>query len=246
MNLSVIIPTYNRKQILKYVILSLMNQDVKEYEVLICDDGSNDGTDKEIEELKKNFSLPFELNYFRQDKKGFRAAAARNLGIINSKGEKIIFMDQDIIASPNVLKKIIENLQETYFCYGSLKMVPLIFFEENITDEILLNNFNVFEKQHHGIIRSTLSSFGIIYRKDIEKIRTGMEFFDEDFEEYGLEDSELMKRLNDVCVKSFLNPKIICYHIEHDYEKHTVSRSMQDRFHHKINNSSHDGKKVIL
>lgn len=87
MNISVVIPTYNRKELLKRSIDSVINQTIKPSEIIIVDDGSNDGTE---EMVKKKYDS---LKLIKQKNKG--ASAARNSGIKASSGEWICFLDSD-------------------------------------------------------------------------------------------------------------------------------------------------------
>ena len=87
MNISVVIPTYNRVELLKRSIDSVINQTIKPFEIIIVDDGSNDGTEAMV---KKKYDS---LKLIKQKNKG--ASAARNSGIKASSGEWICFLDSD-------------------------------------------------------------------------------------------------------------------------------------------------------
>ena len=87
MNISVVIPTYNRIELLKRSIDSVINQTIKPSEIIIVDDGSNDGTEAMV---KKKYDS---LKVIKQKNKG--ASAARNSGIKASSGELICFLDSD-------------------------------------------------------------------------------------------------------------------------------------------------------
>ena len=65
----------------------------RDFEFIICDDGSSDGTKEFVEKNKKEY--PFPIKYLWQEKKGFRLAASRNNGIRVSKGEYIYLTDGD-------------------------------------------------------------------------------------------------------------------------------------------------------
>jgi len=95
---SVIIPTYNRKNSLLRTLASLSNQTLppSEYEVVVIDDGSTDAT-AQIAEI----SWPFELVYMVQQNQG--AAAARNHGAEISRGGILVFIDDDITLGPGYL-----------------------------------------------------------------------------------------------------------------------------------------------
>lgn len=99
---SVIIPTYNRKKFLKEAIESALNQKFKEKEIIVVDDGSSDGTFEEI----KNYPV----KYFYQKNRG--PASARNLGIKNSRGNLIAFLDSDDLWTEEKLLLQIEFLKE--------------------------------------------------------------------------------------------------------------------------------------
>ena len=87
MNISVVIPTYNRIELLKRSIDSVINQTIKPSEIIIVDDGSNDGTEAMV---KKKYDS---LKLIKQKNKG--ASAARNTGIKASSGGWICFLDSD-------------------------------------------------------------------------------------------------------------------------------------------------------
>lgn len=94
---SIIIPTYNRKDLLKDAIESLLNQThpKDKYEVIVVDDGSTDGTEGIVKKLAEKTTC--NLRYFKQTNKG--PATARNTGIKNAVGEIIGFTDDDCTAS---------------------------------------------------------------------------------------------------------------------------------------------------
>jgi glycosyltransferase involved in cell wall biosynthesis len=103
--LSVIICTYNRAGYLKLVLDSLTRQTVSknDYEIVIIDDGSSDNT-REVVELFKPL-LP--ISYFYQKNSGL--AAAKNHGIFASRGEIVLFLDDDDIAMPTLLEEHIKT-----------------------------------------------------------------------------------------------------------------------------------------
>ena len=87
MKISVIIPTYNRKKTLARAIQSVINQSLSPFEILIIDDGSNDGTE---EWVKENFQ---NIKYIYQNNRG--VSSARNIGIENANGDWVAFLDSD-------------------------------------------------------------------------------------------------------------------------------------------------------
>ena len=87
MNISVVIPSYNRKDFLKRSIDSAINQTKKPLEIIVVDDGSTDGTETMI---KSDYDF---VKFIKQKNKG--VSAARNIGIKVSIGEWICFLDSD-------------------------------------------------------------------------------------------------------------------------------------------------------
>ncbi|MFI3155001.1 MAG: glycosyltransferase [Methylococcaceae bacterium] len=85
--MSVVIPSYNRRDLLKRALLSVYSQTLSAAEVAVIDDGSADGTDIM---LRREFP---QVNYFYQDHLG--VSAARNLGIQQTSGEWLAFLDSD-------------------------------------------------------------------------------------------------------------------------------------------------------
>lgn len=88
---SIILPTYNRKHLISKSIESVLNQSYKHFELIIIDDGGDDGTEKLIRDFQKKDDR---IKYIKL-KKNKGAAAARNTGIKLSKGEYIAFQDSD-------------------------------------------------------------------------------------------------------------------------------------------------------
>ena len=98
---SVVVPTRNRKEKLLTCLDALMRQTVlpQEFEVVVVDDGSTDGTKEALDAR----SFPFALRYLRQE--GAGPGAARNLGISRAMGELVLFIGDDIYANPRLLEK---------------------------------------------------------------------------------------------------------------------------------------------
>ena len=87
MNVSVVIPTFNRAHRLPWAIQSVLEQQLPPREVLVVDDGSTDGT---VEKLARHFP---NVRFLQQPHRG--VSAARNAGIRASRGEWIAFLDSD-------------------------------------------------------------------------------------------------------------------------------------------------------
>ena len=103
---SVILPTYNRAEIVKRSILSVLNQTYKDFELIIIDDASTDKTRMIVEELGDT-----RIKYLR-NRQNLGPAASRNIGIKASRGIFIAFQDSDDEWRPDKLKKQVETLEK--------------------------------------------------------------------------------------------------------------------------------------
>ena len=103
MNISVVIPSYNRKEFLKRSIDSVINQTKKPFEIIVVDDGSTDGTETMI---KSDYDF---VKFIKQKNKG--VSAARNIGIKVSIGEWICFLDSDDEWKKDKLEKQINAMK---------------------------------------------------------------------------------------------------------------------------------------
>ena len=93
--ISIIIPTYNRGWILKEAIDSVLSQNCTDFELIVVDDGSTDNTLALLQAYKGR------LNLLQQENRG--VSSARNLGIKNSCGQYIAFLDSDDLWLPDKL-----------------------------------------------------------------------------------------------------------------------------------------------
>ena len=112
MDISVIIPTYNRKNTLPRAVESVLNQTYKPTEIIVVDDGSTDGT---ADWLSANYSS---LQIIQQPNKG--VSSARNAGINSARGDWIALLDSDDEWLPDKLEiqvKLLQNNAELRFCH---------------------------------------------------------------------------------------------------------------------------------
>lgn len=116
LTVSVIIPTYNRKDFLHETLDSLAQQTYPSdcFEVIIIDDGSTDGTAAIAAEV-----FPFSLRYFWQSNQG--DAAARNVGAQQSQADILVFLDDDILVEPGYLIHLIQahNIGQNQIVIGT-------------------------------------------------------------------------------------------------------------------------------
>lgn len=116
---SIIIPTYNRADDLQRCLISLVNQTFKNFEVLVCDDGSTDHT----KEIAGKFEGKLSLKYFYIENTG-GPAGPRNVGLQHATSDWVCFLDSDDWYDERRLE-ILSNMDLTKFdfLYHNLKVV---------------------------------------------------------------------------------------------------------------------------
>lgn len=112
---SVVIPTYNRAPLLKRCLKSLEEQSFKDFEVLVCDDGSTDETKSVVD----SFASVLNIKYIWNENWG-GPARPRNIGIANSSGQWVCFLDSDDWWYKGKLQKVFEYTEEYDFIYHDL------------------------------------------------------------------------------------------------------------------------------
>ena len=159
---SIIIPTYNRADLIPETIRSVQNQTIENWECIIVDDGSTDNTKSIIEDLIKQDSR---LKYIYQE--NAERSAARNNGIRNSSGEYICFLDSDDLFEENHLecleKEIKANPNIKFFFTGSSTL-----HEGNIT----VNINEVYDRSpDYFIFNSVIPARVCIHHSSFEQFR---------------------------------------------------------------------------
>jgi glycosyltransferase involved in cell wall biosynthesis len=115
--ISVIIPCYNGAEFLGETIESVLTQTYPPLEVIVVDDGSTDNTGEVVARYP-------EVKYIRQKNQG--GGVARNTGLRESKGDYLVFQDQDDRMLPNAFEIGVNSLlehPECGFAYGICKLV---------------------------------------------------------------------------------------------------------------------------
>ena len=204
MLVSVVIPTYNRLPILKKCLEALENQIfvdlIYDYEIVIVDDDSTDGT---TDWLETNIEAFPHLRIFKQTHGG--PAQARNLGVEKSNGELIVFIDSDLVVDKYFLLSHVRSLTKIWkknrnrkcFTYGSV--INTSDFNNPKSEPFKLQDLSwaYFATGNVAIDKKVLEESGL---------------FDTSFRLYGWEDLELGERLRNMGVKLIKCPQAIGYH----------------------------------
>ena len=139
--LSVIIPTFNRSEILNITLISLSNQKTQyPFEVIVADDGSSE----EITKITTKFEDELDIKFVRQKDYGYQLCAVRNLGIRAAKYQFVAILDCDMAANPLWVESYVQALlKDSDTAYiGSRKYIDT----RKLNPELVYQDAYVFEK----------------------------------------------------------------------------------------------------
>lgn len=202
MKISVIVPAYNSQRFIDKCIEALLNQTIKpeNYEVIIVDDGSTDGTG----DIVKGYPV----NYIRQNNSG--PATARNKGAKKAKGDIILFTDSDCVAETNWIEEMAKPFEDTEVvavkgAYRTNQNSIVAMFVQLEFGE----RFEMLKKVESIDMVDTYSAG---YRK-----RTFLQLsgFDVSFPVANNEDTELSYRMSKLGFRMVFNPNAVVYHLNH-------------------------------
>ncbi|MBE6727991.1 MAG: glycosyltransferase family 2 protein [Ruminococcaceae bacterium] len=118
--ISIIIPIYNRQNVIEDCINSIKAQTFQNYEILLIDDGSTDNTLNICEKLSENNN---KIKLFKMEHKG--VSAARNKGLDEAIGEYVFFIDSDDIIHPNLLEALVNGLKSTDASISGTRVITI-------------------------------------------------------------------------------------------------------------------------
>lgn len=176
---SIIIPTYNRADLLSDTIQSVLAQTYPHFEIIVVDDGSTDNTHEVVHAFQNNKILYYKIS---NHERGF----ARNYGAKQSTGKYLYFLDSDDILYPNHLSAAFSIIQK----YPNIEIFHLSV--ENSYSTPYLKKYILNNQINKALIYGNiLGCQGLFIRKDIFL----QYLFNEDRTIAGLEDWELWLRL---------------------------------------------------
>lgn len=145
---SIIIPAYNSEKFILNTIITAINQDYKNYEILVIDDGSIDGTAFVIKNIMDKYK---NIKIISIENGG--VSRARNMGINYAKGDFICFLDSDDSLEHNflssLLPKIILNNSDVQLCgyykhfSNGFNSSPLPINNDNLLHQYIFNDISI-------------------------------------------------------------------------------------------------------
>ncbi len=207
LDLTVVIPTYNRLETLQHVVPSLLAQTLApdRYEIVVADSRSNDGTAEYLAAVAREHARVLHLP---GDYTG--RAMARNAGVEAARGAVVMFTDADIIASPDLLALHLAHHRDD----GRVAVVGMELQVNSFADYERLRDAPGDRRPLHPMSRKKLSWLyfltgnASVKKRDLDRVGR----FDENFTGYGHEDLELGYRLQAAGLTIVYEPKAIDYH----------------------------------
>lgn len=135
MKLSVIISTYNSEEWLHKVLLGYTIQTIKDFEIIVADDGSTKKTKEVVAKFQNKFKYPI-IHVWHEDD-GFRKCKILNQAIIKSNADYLLFTDGDCIPRKDFVANHLKHKQQGYFLSGGYFKLPLS-ISKVISDDVIL------------------------------------------------------------------------------------------------------------
>lgn len=254
MGVTVIIPTYNRSDLLKRTLLCLQHQeaDASLFEVIVCDDGSSDDT----KEVACSFESSLDLRYCYQKDLGFRAGTARNMGLHLAKHDICMYLDTGVLIGSDLIPNVIafHRRHEGAIGLGTVHGMnqkddqhPIAKYLQTIAQsehpEACLRNPMLraypdsrqvqFDFYEHDMDRS--SAPWLYFWTSMVSVETGLlrqvGGFEESFHGWGHEDVELGYRLWKAGVHFRADPALRALHLPHEQFHPVQMTNRKNHFH---------------
>lgn len=235
MRVSVIFTTYNSVDWLEKVLWGFSNQDFKDFEIIIGDDGSGPDTTAKIEECKKELNL--DIHHVWQPDEGFQKSMILNKAILQSSTEYLIFTDGDCVPRSDFVRVHHDNAENGYILSGGYFKLPMSTSKAITKDDIYSGNafdkkwllangtpntYKFLKLTSKGWVEKALNKFTPAgapwnghnssgWKRDLVEVNG----FNEEMQ-YGGQDRELGERLFNLGIRSKqLRYSAICIHLDH-------------------------------
>lgn len=231
-DISVIVPSYNRVRTIEASIDSILSQDFDgTFEIIVSDDGSSDGT---LELVRARYGENVRLLQKPADCMEQGAASARNRGLKEASGRYVSFLDSDDVYMPDFLKTMSAVLDaETGLGYIFCRVLKSVNDAgQEMTTSWTRKDMSVIDRRYHVLHRAyCVCTIGIMCRKDIID-RVG----DFDISLTVGEDSDMWIRISELSEGKFIDYPGAVYRID-GYADNQLTKLPAQR-------KSDDGRKV--
>jgi glycosyltransferase involved in cell wall biosynthesis len=251
--ISVIVTTYNWPEALKLCLDSLFAQSDLDFEIIIADDGSTASNLEKARRYCENSKVP--VQYVHHDDRGFRAGTIRNKAVARATGDYLLFVDGDCLMRPDFVGTHRQLAEAGYFVPGNR-----ILLSRSFTDQVLNAKIAIYLKSWPYFLLSRLlgkiNRISALIKLPLGRLRlqqprkwqkamtcnlalwktdfVSVNGFDELFEGWGYEDSDLVIRLIHAGVKRkegrFALPVLHLWHPHNDKSRQDINyRRLMER-----------------
>ena len=248
MRTAVILTTYNRPDALRAALDGYRAQDIRDFELIIADDGSTRETGALVDEYRRE--MPFPILHVWQEDRGFRAGAVRNRALAQTSADYVIFSDGDCVPPAFFVRRHIALAEPQCFLAGNRVLLSERFTAEVLERHIAIHAWSTARWLAAWLRRDVNRALPLVrlpdggFRKSSPQRWEGVKTcnfsawradllkangFDERYAGWGLEDSDLVVRLlhGGVRHKSarFAAPVFHLWHRENDRSQLAENRS---------------------
>lgn len=262
-DVSLIIPTYNRCELLEKTLISIAGQQLGEikFETIIADDGSTDETYSLVKKYKDKID---HLKYVWNEHEGYRVAYVRNNAIMHAKGNIIIFIDSGMLIDKRfVYEHFKSHQEENAVVIGSIygytadanenfeRFSSFIHLEDLDSTFAEVISRSQYDDQRHESFKhfdfgnkKMLAPYALFWTGNVsvkKKMLDAVDGFDEKFIDWGMEDVELGYKLYRAGADFIINMDAKAIHIPHYIGNAPFSNPARDKnnriyFHNKYKN----------
>ncbi|MFC5285740.1 MFS transporter [Actinokineospora guangxiensis] len=250
---TVVVPTYNRAELLRHTLASLARQRLPQrYEVIVVDDGSTDATAETV----MGFRNRLDLTYVFQEDQGYRVAAARNAGVERARGEVVVFVDSGVVLHSGALAAHLASHRDGdgpvavcgyVLCFnednedGAVMTAAIDFADPDSTMERLRaeqkwldirEEFYAKYGDDFGDLPAPWLMFWTCNVSAPTALVREVGGFDEEYRSWGVEDVDLSYRLHRAGARFVLNRDACAIHVPHpkSYEANMASAAGNYRY----------------
>ncbi len=235
MQATIIIPTYNRANILKECLGKLLKQNFvkNEFEIIVVDDGSTDETREVISEFEKKSKVPFKALHQKNQGQGI----ARNYALRYASGKIVVFIGDDILVLPDFVKQHVQyhrrfnkqNEAVLGFVGWDPRLEITPFMDWLANGSSVMGKFGGHQFAFEKLEGKTKADYNFFYTSNISLKRSILKRhpFDSRFSSYGWEDIELGYRLTkkENLILHY-NPRAVGYHY-HPMDENSLKDRMK-------------------
>lgn len=250
MKASLFVTTYEMPRHLALVCAGLERQTTRDFEILFCDDGSGQETRRVIEAFKTRVDFP--VRHFWQEHQGFRKCKILNQAAREAKGEVYVFLDGDCVPHRDYVKDHLDSQKEGFYLAGRrVELGPRLsvwvtpekvrqgFFDfpsARLLLSVLRKDSEYFQRSIRLPWNPARRFLGMDHVADLKgcnysipkKILEAINGFDEAYEGYGREDTDVEFRLQNLGLKiKSLKGLALQFHVWHPRREFTPSNDQR-------------------